>query len=592
MYKKIKIVFWQLFSILTVEQKRLAVLVLFCSLMGALLETLGVSIISPLVSMLMNPEELMKASYVQKIGELFSISDYSQMMYLIGGGVIALYLFKNVFFIFLSWVRSKYSCKVIRELSVEMMSSYMKRGYMFFTNHNTGELFNGVIADVGNVYLIVGNGLKIIVDLLTIILICVYMVIKDARLALIVMALAGVCLVLVLKIFRKSMLTSGELYRKYNMKAQQTLLHAFQGIKDVVIFDKRNFFRDEYNRNFTLQQQENVKRTIAGESPAYIIEGVCVCGLLLVVLGQAAVSDNPSGMVATLAAFAIGAFRILPSLGRISNEMNVVLYSIEGLKSVYENVVEAREYENKKRIESENTQEDDVSKPVFQNELAIRNLSFAYPGQESDVLHQINMTIPKGRSVAFIGQSGAGKTTLMDIILGLLEPKAGGVYFDDIDIRQLSKVWHSVIGYVPQSVYLADDTIRFNVAFGENRANVDDDKVWRVLEQAQLKKFVESLPKGLDTYVGEQGVRFSGGQRQRMAIARALYFEPQILVLDEATASLDTETENAVMQSVELLQGELTMIIVAHRLTTIRNCDVIYEIKDGSAVVKNKEELF
>lgn len=592
MYKKIKIVFRQLFSILTVEQKRLAVLVLFCSMMGALLETLGVSIISPLVSMLMNPEELMKASYVQKIGELFSISEHSQMIYYVGGGVIALYLFKNVFFIFLSWVRSKYSCKVVRELSIEMMSSYMKRGYMFFTNHNTSELINGVIVDVGSVYLIVGNGLKIIVDLLTIALICVYMVIKDTKLALIVMVLAGVCLVLVLKIFRKSMLSSGELYRKYNMKAQQTLLHAFQGIKDVIIFDKRIFFRDEYDRNYTLQQQENVKRTIAGESPAYIIEGVCVCGLLLVVLSQAAVSDNPSGMVATLAAFAIGAFRILPSLGRISNEMNVVLYSIEGLKSVYENVTEARKYERKRSAEIENIKENDISIPAFQNELAIRNLSFAYPGQESDVLHQINMTIPKGRSVAFIGQSGAGKTTLMDIILGLLEPKSGGVYFDNININQLNKVWHSVIGYVPQSVYLADDTIRFNVAFGEDRANVDDDKVWRVLEQAQLKEFVESLPKGLDTYVGEQGVRFSGGQRQRMAIARALYFEPQILVLDEATASLDTETESAVMQSVELLQGELTMIIVAHRLTTIRNCDVIYEIKDGGAVVRNKGELF
>ncbi|MCM1125471.1 MAG: ABC transporter ATP-binding protein/permease [Lachnospiraceae bacterium] len=592
MSKKVITIFRQLCSILTAGQKWLAVVVLLCSLMGALLETLGVSIISPLVSVLMDPEELMKASYVQKIGEFFSISDYSRMMYFIGGGVIALYLFKNVFFIFLSWVRSKYSCKVVRELSVEMMSSYMKRGYIFFTNHNTSELINGVIVDVGSVYLIIGNGLKIIVDLLTIALICVYMVIKDTKLALIVMVLAGVCLALVLKIFRKSMLTSGELYRKYNMEAQQTLLHAFQGIKDVIIFDKREFFQNEYNKNYTLQQQENVKRTIAGESPAYIIEGVCVCGLLLAVLGQAAVSDNPSGMVATLAAFAIGAFRILPSLGRISNEMNVVLYSIKGLKCVYENVREAREYENKRSVELEKGQKDGINQPDFQSELTIRNLSFAYPGQESDVLHQLNMTIPKGQSTAFIGQSGAGKTTLMDIILGLLEPKSGGVYFDETNIKQLDKAWHSIIGYVPQSVYLADDTIRFNVAFGEERANVDDEKVWKALEQAQLKKFVESLPKGLDTYVGEQGVRFSGGQRQRMAIARALYFDPQILVLDEATASLDTETESAVMQSVELLQGELTIIIVAHRLTTIRNCDVIYEIKDGSAVIRNKEELF
>ena len=235
---------------------------------------------------------------------------------------------------------------------------------------------------------------------------------------------------------------------------------------------------------------------------------------------------------------------------------------------------------------------DNSEKIAFKNEISIQDVTFAYPGTKEKVIDHLNLKIKKGSSVAFIGTSGAGKTTLSDIILALLKPQTGKILVDGVDIKELGGVWNRMIGYVPQSVYLTDASIRHNIAFGVAENDIDDKRVWDALEAAHLKEFVEKQPRQLDTEVGEWGIKFSGGQRQRVAIARALYSNPEILVLDEATAALDTETETAVMESIEELQGYKTLIIVAHRLTTIRNCDKIYEIKDGKAIEREKSEIF
>ena len=226
----------------------------------------------------------------------------------------------------------------------------------------------------------------------------------------------------------------------------------------------------------------------------------------------------------------------------------------------------------------------------FQEVVSVENIVWQYEGQTKPVLTDVSLCIHKGESVALIGASGSGKTTLSDILLGLLAPEKGSIYMDGIDIYTIPKIWARIVGYVPQSVFLIDDTIRNNVAFGLR--DVDDSDIWKALEQAQLKAFVETLPAGLDTIVGDRGIKFSGGQRQRVAIARALFNKPEILILDEATAALDNETEKAVMESIDALQGQITMVIVAHRLTTIRNCDSIYEVKEGKAIRRDKSEVF
>jgi len=276
---------------------------------------------------------------------------------------------------------------------------------------------------------------------------------------------------------------------------------------------------------------------------------------------------------------------VLPSVGKITNALNTLLFSKAMQHNVYLNIKEAEQYD--KTYMECNIENDKLliaKYNTYENEpflVELKNIIWKYEGQNKDVLHDLSLSIPKGESVGFIGPSGAGKTTTADILLGLLKPQQGVVTINGNNIFEMPYLWAHIVGYVPQNVFLMDDTVRANVAFGIK--DVKDDDIWEALDRAQLKPFVESLPKGLDTVVGERGIKFSGGQRQRIAIARALYNRPLILVMDEATASLDNETENAVMESIEALHGHITMVIVAHRLSTIKNCDRVYEIKDGIA---------
>lgn len=265
------------------------------------------------------------------------------------------------------------------------------------------------------------------------------------------------------------------------------------------------------------------------------------------------------------------------------------------LEEAFVNITAAREYENElteyQKLHG-GVDEAHMGEVSFKKQVVVKNVRFKYKKAKEPVLQNISLTITKGESIALIGASGAGKTTMADVMLGLLHPESGTVEMDGIDIFSMPKHWAKIIGYVPQMVFLTDDTIRNNVSFGLTRDEIDDDRIWHALEQAQLADFVRKLPKQLDTIVGERGIKFSGGQRQRIAIARALYNEPEILVLDEATSALDNETETAVMEAIDALQGQKTLIIVAHRLTTIRNCDKIYEICDGHAIERAKEEIF
>ena len=292
-----------------------------------------------------------------------------------------------------------------------------------------------------------------------------------------------------------------------------------------------------------------------------------------------------TAFIPQLATFAVAAFRLLPSVGRINEHVTNIMYAIPSVDLIYEDL---------KGIEDcqEQQKQDEVSQWHFEKEIRVNKITYAYPDAETNVLEDAECIIPKGKTVALVGSSGAGKTTLADIILGLLVPQRGKILADEINVFKNLGIWHHKIGYIPQVIYLSDDTIRNNVAFGVYEDKIDDEAIKAALEKAQLWEFVDSLPMGLDTLVGDRGVRLSGGQRQRIGIARALYHDPEILVLDEATSALDSETEAAVMEAIEQLQGTKTMLIIAHRLTTIRKADIIYEVENQKIVQKSKEEIF
>lgn len=601
---------WKKFRfIMTKRQKRYGLLILVMTLIGAVVETLGIGIIIPFVSAMLEPEKLLQNKYIGIAVDLFGIRSSEQLILFLGSLIALVYILKNLYLTLLSYCRIRYSTKIQRELSVLMMKSYMKRGYLFFVQVNTSDLLRGIMGDVSAVYQMMYHAFRVFAELATSFAIIIFLVVENIGMAFSVIVLAGICFVAVVLGFRKPMQRLGVQYRQSNGEVQKHSLQAFQGIKEVIVMHRQQFFVNRYEKAFERQQKALIGQTVASESPAYIIEAVCVAGLILTVsFMMYGGTTNPESFISQLSAFAVAAFRILPSLGRITSSFNQIIYFVPSLNNTYEHLKEVRaaEKEMKEEIhllqmrdETEiqthgKTTDGETDSDIDGNEeggyLVIDNVHWKYPSAEREVLSGITLHIQKGTSIALIGHSGAGKTTLADIILGLYRPQSGCIRFNGADIRTISEKWSNSVGYIPQSVYLTDDTIRNNVAFGVDEP--DDELVWQALEQAQLKELVEGLPDKLDTIVGDRGVRFSGGQRQRVAIARALYYNPEILILDEATSALDNETETAVMEAIDSLQGNKTLIIVAHRLTTIRNCDVIYEIADGQAVERGKEEVF
>ena len=588
--KSVKDVWNKYNFILTTSLKRWGVVVVLLTILGAIFETMGVTIILPLVQVMIAPEELRKNVIVEPIISYLGLDSDTALIWAIGIAVIFIYLLKNLFLLMLSWVRVKYSCKVQRELSIEMMDAYMKRGYIFFLNVSTGELLRGMQGSIVNTYNALYHCFRLFAEVLTITFICLYIMVSDIIMAMCVCVLAFLCLLIIIFGFQKWIRKCGEINYVYSALVNKTLLHTFQSIKEVLVMQRQKYFINSYRKEYIEQQKGIIGQTVGTESPAYLIEGVCVAGLIIAVCVKAINTENASTLVPQLAAFAVAAFRILPSLGRISSYFNQFMFCIPGINETYENFREVRESDSnlisklndKKRIEKING---------FEKKVTIEEITWKYPNAEETVLEGISMEIKKGQSIAFVGKSGAGKTTLADIILGLFPPQKGRVLIGGVDIKDIPKERSKIVGFVPQNVNLLDDTVRRNVAFGIEDSEIDDDMVWAALEQAQLKDTIENSPNGLGTKIGERGIRFSGGQRQRFAIARALYCNPDILILDEATSALDTETETAVMESIEALQGHKTLIIIAHRLTTIRNCDVIYEIEDGKAVLRNYEDL-
>lgn len=588
--KKAKDVIHKLEFILNKKQKRYAGLVFLMSLAAALLETLGVAVIMPVLDMMLDVQGIQSRWYMIPFVRTFHLDTNMKVIWFVCLGVVGIYLIKTVYFVFYSWVSVKYSYMVQRELSVRVLEAYMKQGYLFFVQNNTARLINGISSDAASIYGILKTIFTCVMKMLTIVCIGVYIMIQSVQMAIVLMLLAVFCMVTILLLYRKSMSRNGMVRRNLMCDMNQVAMEAIQGHKEVLVMNKQEHFVRAYGDIKAKYSRVSVKVDMGTTVPAYLIEMICITGVMAAVAVQMGITSNADELIAQLSAIAVGAFRILPALGAITSGINTITMSTSQLGACYETIQQVKQLE-----EQENKREEEKNKYTnvkFSREIELRQVSFRYPGVEENVLENVNIKIKKGESVAFIGPSGAGKTTVSDIILALLKPTEGKILMDGIDVEELGGQWNRIIGYVPQATFIIDNTIRYNIAFGENQQEIDDDRIWRSLRIAQLDDFVKHLPGGLDTRVGERGVRFSGGQRQRLAIARALYRNPEILVLDEATAALDNDTEAELMKAIEALQGYKTLIIVAHRLTTVKKCDIIYEIKNGKAVEKSKKDIF
>lgn len=585
----------ELYRVLTMNERKQAITVGVTVIACSCFELLGITAILPFVEAIVNPEKVMKYPLVLLICSHFSIKSSNTIMIMIGIGIIILYLLKNVFIIFSNYIQLNFSLNVQKKLSIRMLEAYLNRPYIFFTETNSAEVLRGCLTDPAAFYSVMEYFIGIATELLTILLIGIYLLNTDLFTALSIILLMVFVLFGMIYLFRPIVKKAGNQNMTAQTKRNKSITQIVQGIKEIFVMNKNEEFVDDYKEVAEEFRKCNLKFNLLNACPDRIVEGICVGGIIGIVCVRLLVSAGTmTYFIPQLATFAVAAFKVLPSIGKITTRVNGIMFYRPLQHELYQNMVETgslddincKERTNNNPLVVKFKDDLEIAEDIAQSDydIVFDNIEWKYNNNTKPVLTNLSLSIHKGDSVGIIGFSGAGKTTFADILLGLYYPQKGRISINNKDISSIPIAWSRLVGYVPQNVFLLDDTVRNNIAFGDKRIN--DDEIWLALKKAQLFDFIESLPDNLDTVVGERGVKFSGGQRQRIAIARCLYRKPQILVMDEATASLDNETEQAVMEAIEELQGEITLIIVAHRLTTVKHCTRIYEIKEGNAVEK------
>ena len=555
--------------------QKIKFVVLFCMLFaGSVLELMGVSLILPFVQLVMDTDGTDNALF-QWFGRLVGAESQRELLIWLGLLLIAVYLIKNTYLLFAKYVQLRFVFNNRLELSGRLMRNYMKKPYPFHLEKNSSEILRSVTSDVNNLYELVMDVIDLVSNLLIIAMLAVYLLYTDVVITLVVAALLGLCSYFYFAIMRKRTVDYGKQNQIYNGKMIQAVNQALGGIKEIKVLARENYFVRAYEENGRYYASSLKKSQFYRNAPKYLIETVCVCGVLATILIKLQMGADVQELVPQLSVFAMAAFRLLPSVNQVNNLLNGILFLKPSIDRIYEDLQEAGAKKN------ERPPERDYRRLPAADAVRFEHVTFRYPGTEKEILSDLSVELPLKKSIGFVGSSGAGKTTFMDLLLGLLSPDQGRICYGDSDIRDYPDAWGHKLGYIPQSIYLADDTIRRNVAFGIPDSEISEEQVRRALEEAQLLEFADGLEEGLDTMVGESGVRLSGGQRQRIGIARALYQQPEILVLDEATSALDTETEQAVMEAVERFRGRCTLLMIAHRTSTLENCDQIYRLEDG-----------
>ena len=579
MYKKLSYIFSK-------RDKYKIALLLCIMVAGSFLELLGVAVFQPFVNIIMMPDSIQENSYLARIYQMFGCSTTESFLTVVALGIIVIYVVKNVYL----WVEQnlimKFTYGMQQKLSTRLLTTYLSEPYTFHLNKNIAELQRSMQEDTGLFTQVLMHTLQLVAEVVVCIVLGVYLFTVSNSITVVIVGLLILCVVLFTKITKRFTEQLGKEAQVYKGKLYQWVNQSLGGVKEVKVLNREEFFVSSYKKYYGLYIKGVRINRLLSITPKYMVEAVCMTGLLIAIIIKLNFGHGElENFIPQLATFAVAAFRLLPSVGRINEHVNNILYAVPSVDLIYGDLKGIEDYQESKG-------EEEGKEWSFEHGITAKHITYAYPNTDTNVLEDANCIIPKGKTVAFIGSSGAGKTTMADIILGLLAPQRGKILVDNIDVFKILTMWHHQIGYIPQVIYLSDDTIRNNIAFGIHEDQIDEEAVKTALKKAQLAEFVDTLPDGLDTIVGDRGVRLSGGQRQRIGIARALYHDPEILVLDEATSALDNETETAVMEAIESLQGSKTMIIIAHRLTTIQNADIIYEVGDGKVTERSKEYVF
>lgn len=566
------------------KQKSRIVILAIITVIGAFLEVIGVSLMLPLITAIMQPDIINTNKYIVYVCKVLDLHSHRTFVIVCIIAIILIFIFKDLFLIMQYYVQARFVYNNQFATQQRMLNGFLNRPYEYFLNAESGEILRVIQSDVPTTYVLLTTILSMFTEVTVSVAVSITIFIIDPVMTLFVIIMMAAVVIAISKFVKPILKKKGEERQIHASLTYKWLIQSITGIKEVKVAEKEDFFE----KNFTISGRKYISAekwsTVFSNIPRLMIEMVSVCSTLAFIAFMIYKGKDIETLVPTLGAFAMAAMKLMPSANRIVVAINQMVFQepsldklLMDIKLFEEDEIKYGKYrkQNKGKIEN---------KLSFKDKIELSGISYSYQNSDKLILDDADMVIPIGKSVGIVGTSGAGKTTAVDILLGVLLAQQGRILTDGINVMENYSEWLSHIGYIPQSIFMLDDDIKSNVAFGVENGQQDEARVWRALKEAQLEEFVKGLKDGIHTQIGERGMRLSGGQRQRLGIARALYSDPEILVFDEATSALDTETEAAIMSAINSLHGKKTMIIIAHRLQTIKDCDLVYRVGNGKII--------
>ena len=549
-------------------------------IVSAGLETGAVMMVMAVVQLILDPVALEQGETYQRISSILNLQNTVQFSVAAILFLIVLYIAKNSFqFLFQrSLYRFVYSNQF--KTASSLMKNFVRREYEYYLDAETAVIQRSITADVSNMYALIMAVLQIASEMIVAVFLVIALAMQDPLMTVIIAVLLVATLIVIKKIVKPIMNRTGKENQDFGASMFAWISQTVQGIKEIKVAGREQYFIGEYCKVGEGYVRAMERFSLFNNSPKLLIETVCMAGLLGYIMALIVLGADVSAMVSLFAAFGIAAMRLLPAASRINNQITSMAFNEPFFFNVSDNLVEETDEAHT-----------DISYAVVAKEklpvtreVRLSDITYHYPNSDKLIFDHATVSFPIGKSIGVVGASGAGKTTIIDILLGLLKLQGGRVLADDVDIQEHYREWLANVGYIPQMIFLLDADIRKNVAFGIPEEEIDEEKLWHALKEAQLDAFVKTLPDGVHTGIGERGIRLSGGQRQRIGIARALYHDPEVLILDEATSALDNDTEAAIMESINRLHGKKTLVIIAHRLQTIEKCDMVFRVENGKIV--------
>jgi ATP-binding cassette subfamily C protein len=573
---------WDLFN----KKERLQIFGLLIAILAmAMAQIAGVASVMPFMDLVMEPEMVNQSELLNTLYNYFEFESVNSFTIFVGFGMFFVIVISNLISTFAIWLKMKFVWKNNHHLSMKLLKQYMAKPYSYFLIHNSSDLGKNVLQEIQN---LTTSYLIQLIDLITYTIVAIAIItllfITDIKITLAAIILLGGSYSLIYIITKKRMRTAGQERMEANTMRFKTANEAFSGIKEIKISSRE----DEFLSRFATHSSENANLRawydIVRRLPRYALEAVAFGGIVLLVLFLIISGEEANRVVPMVSLFAFAGYRLMPALQRVFNAASALNFNTAILDRIHDDIFETGKFASLDwPLERPQPLE-------FNDKIELKDIKYSYPDDQEAVLKNINIEIKKHTEIGLAGATGAGKSTLVNVILGLLNPEEGKIEIDGLKLNEDNiRNWQQNLGYVPQDIYLCDDTILSNIAFGVPKDEIDMEAVKKATKIANIDKFIENeLPQGYDTVVGERGVRVSGGQRQRLGLARALYNDPEVLVLDEATSSLDGATQKAVMEAINNVAKVKTMIIIAHRLSTVQNCDSIYMIEDGKVIDSGK----